>query len=116
MKKFDFVAELLAHGFHDDTKLEAVELSRQTGFEGVVLSRDFTKVIESVWSGRHEYSYRVEVFVNLTQNLCRANSSMAELSTSANGITPQESVPITQSLPRCKMRAWKSNPRRRFGR
>ena len=53
MKKFDFVAELLAHGFHDDTKLEAVELSRQTGFEGVVLSRDFTKVIESVWSGRH---------------------------------------------------------------
>ena len=43
MKKFDFVAELLAHGFHDDTKLEAVELSRQTGFEGVVLSRDFTK-------------------------------------------------------------------------
>lgn len=42
MKKFDFVAELLAHGFHDDTKLEAVELSRQTGFEGVVLSRDFT--------------------------------------------------------------------------
>lgn len=72
MKKFDFVAELLAHGFHDDTELEAVELSRQTGFEGVVLSRDFTKVIESVWSGRHEYSYRVEVFVNLTQNLCRA--------------------------------------------
>ena len=72
MKKFDFVAELLAHGFHDDTKLEAVELSRQTGFEGVVLSRDSTKVIESVWSGRHEYSYRVEVFVNLTQNLCRA--------------------------------------------
>lgn len=46
MKKFDFVAELLAHGFHDDTKLEAVELSRQTGFEGVVLSRDFTKVIK----------------------------------------------------------------------
>lgn len=45
MKKFDFVAELLAHGFHDDTKLEAVELSRQTGFEGVVLSRDFTKVM-----------------------------------------------------------------------
>lgn len=39
---------------------------------GVVLSRDFTKVIESAWSGRHEYSYRVEVFVNLTQNLCRA--------------------------------------------
>ena len=72
MKKFDFVAELLAHGFYDDTKLEAVELSRQTGFEGVVLSRDFTKVIESVWSGRHEYSYSVEVFVNLTQNLCRA--------------------------------------------
>lgn len=61
MKKFDFVAELLAHGFHDDTKPEAVELSR-----------DFTKVIESAWSGRHEYSYRVEVFVNLTQNLCRA--------------------------------------------
>ena len=30
------------------------------------------RVIESVWSGRHEYSYRVEVFVNLTQNLCRA--------------------------------------------
>lgn len=54
MKKFDFVAELLAHGFHDDTKLEAVELSRQTGFEGVVLSRDFTKVIESVWSGRRD--------------------------------------------------------------
>ena len=72
MKKFDFVAELLAHGFHDDAKSEAVELSRQAGFEGVVLSRDFTKVIESVWSGRHEYSYRVEVFVNLTQNLCRA--------------------------------------------
>lgn len=58
MKKFDFVAELLAHGFHDDTKPEAVELSRQAGFEGVVLSRDFTKVIESAWSGRHEYSYR----------------------------------------------------------
>lgn len=77
MKKFDFVAELLAHGFHDDTKLEAVELSRQTGFEGVVLSRDFTKVIESVWSGRHEYSYRVEVFVNLTQNLCRAKLMVA---------------------------------------
>ena len=38
----------------------------------MVLSRDITKVIESVWSGRHEYSYRVEVFVNLTQNLCRA--------------------------------------------
>lgn len=72
MKKFDFVAELFAHGFHDDTKPEAVELSRQAGFEGVVLSRDFMKVIESVWSGRHEYSYRVEVFVNLTQNLCRA--------------------------------------------
>ena len=71
-EKFDFVAELLAHGFHDDTKPEAVELSRQAGFEGVVLSRDFTKVIESAWSGRHEYSYRVEVFVNLTQNLCRA--------------------------------------------
>ena len=47
MKKFDFVAELLAHGFHDDTKPEAVELSRQADFEGVVLSRDFTKVIES---------------------------------------------------------------------
>lgn len=72
MKKFDFVAELLAHGFRDDTKPEEVGLSRQAGFEGMVLSRDFTKVIESVRSGHHEYSYRVEVFVNLTQNLCRA--------------------------------------------
>lgn len=43
MKKFDFVAELLAHGFHDDTKLEAVELSRQTGFEGVVLTQNLCR-------------------------------------------------------------------------
>ncbi len=37
MKKFDFAAELLAHGFHDDTKPEEVGLSRQAGFEGMVL-------------------------------------------------------------------------------
>lgn len=72
MKKFDFVAELMAHSFQDINNPAGYELALEAGCETARLRRDFTKVIETVWCGQQESSYHVEIFVNKKSNTCEA--------------------------------------------